>query len=131
MQGRLEAVPFAAKVALLGTLLGALVHAAIVPTPWADARVTAVLFVADTVGFAIASRWTFSARQDPRAEPAERDRLIPAPFSGGAATAERPPAGQPMPSASIRAVMGQYGDPWGARPHPPSPRSSGDRASVS
>ena len=114
MQGRLEALPFANKVALFGPLLGALVHAAIVPTHWADASVTAVLLDADTVGFAIALWWTFSVRQDPRAEPAERDGLIPAPLSGGAATAERPSAGRPLPSASNWAVMGQYGDPWGA-----------------
>ena len=34
-----------------GTLVGALVHAVIVPTHWGDARVTAILFIVDTVGF--------------------------------------------------------------------------------
>ena len=62
-QGRLDALGFAAKVVLFGTLAGALVHAAIVPTHWGDARVTAILFVADTVGFAVAFWWTFTARR--------------------------------------------------------------------
>jgi len=34
LQERLDALPFAAKVVLFGTLAGALVHAAIVPTHW-------------------------------------------------------------------------------------------------
>ncbi len=62
-QGRLDALGFAAKVVLFGTLVGALVHAAIVPTHWGDARVTAILFVADTVGLAVAFWWTFTARR--------------------------------------------------------------------
>ena len=41
-------LPFAAKVVLFGTLVGALVHAVIVPTHWGDARVTAILFIVDT-----------------------------------------------------------------------------------
>jgi hypothetical protein len=76
-QGRLDALPFAGKVALLGTLLGALVHAAIVPTHWGDARVTAVLFLADTVGFALAFWWTFTARR--------HWRLVSAAMLGGTA----------------------------------------------
>jgi hypothetical protein len=62
-QGRLDALPFAGKVVLFGTLVGALVHAAIVPTHWGDARVTAILFIVDTVGFAVAFWWTFTARR--------------------------------------------------------------------
>ena len=35
----------------------------IVPTHWGDARVTAILFIVDTVGFAIAFWWTFTQRR--------------------------------------------------------------------
>jgi hypothetical protein len=62
-QGRLDGLPFAGKVVLFGTLVGALVHAAVVPTHWGDARVTAILFIVDTVGFAVAFWWTFTARR--------------------------------------------------------------------
>jgi hypothetical protein len=62
-QLRLDALPFPGKVVLLGTLVGALVHAVIVPTHWGDARVTAILFIADTVGFAVAFWWTFTSRR--------------------------------------------------------------------
>lgn len=61
-QHRLDGLPFTAKVVLFGTLVGALVHAVIVPTHWGDERVTAVLFIADTVGFAVAFWWTFTSR---------------------------------------------------------------------
>src|ERR1700722_17997788 len=47
-QVRLDRLPFAAKVVLFGTLIGALVHAVIVSTHWGDERVTAVLFIFDT-----------------------------------------------------------------------------------
>jgi hypothetical protein len=47
-----------AKVALVG----APVHVAIVPTHWGDERVTAILFVVDTIGFGVAFWWTFTAR---------------------------------------------------------------------
>ena len=63
VQRRLDGLSFAAKVVLLGTLVGALVHAVIVPTHWADERVTAILFVVDAVGFALAFWWTFMARR--------------------------------------------------------------------
>ena len=63
LQERLDALPFAAKVVLFGTLAGALVHAAIVPTHWGDARVTAILFMVDTIGFVVAFWWTFTARR--------------------------------------------------------------------
>lgn len=62
-QRRLDALPFAAKIVLLGTLVGAVVHAVIVPTHWGDARVTAILFIVDTVGFAVAFWWTYTARR--------------------------------------------------------------------
>jgi len=62
-QRRLDALSFAGKVVLLGTMVGALVHAVIVPTHWGDARVTAILFIVDTVGFAVAFCWTFTARR--------------------------------------------------------------------
>jgi hypothetical protein len=61
-QVRLDRLPFAAKVVLFGTLVGALVHAVIVPTHWGDERVTALLFIVDTIGFAVAFWWTFTAR---------------------------------------------------------------------
>jgi hypothetical protein len=61
-QTRLDRLPFAAKVVLFGTLVGALVHAVIVPTHWGDERVTAILFIVDTIGFAVAFWWTFTAR---------------------------------------------------------------------
>ncbi len=62
-QRRLDTLSFAARVALLGTFLGAVVHAVIVPTHWGDARVTAILFVGDAVGFAVAFWWTFTSRR--------------------------------------------------------------------
>ncbi|HEX4127985.1 MAG TPA: hypothetical protein VHX67_10440 [Acidimicrobiales bacterium] len=61
-QQRLDGLPFAAKVVLFGTLVGALVHAVIVPTHWGDERITAILFIVDTAGFALAFWWTFTAR---------------------------------------------------------------------
>ena len=63
MQRRLHALSFAARVALLGTFVGAVVHAVIVPTHWGDARVTAILFVGDAVGFAVAFWWTCTSRR--------------------------------------------------------------------
>jgi hypothetical protein len=61
-QVRLDRLPFAAKVVLFGTLVGALVHAVIVPTHWGDERVTALLFIVDTIGFGVAFWWTFTER---------------------------------------------------------------------
>jgi hypothetical protein len=60
---RIDALAFPAKAVLVGTLVGALVHAAIVPTHWGDARVTALLFIADTVGLAVSFWWTLTARR--------------------------------------------------------------------
>jgi hypothetical protein len=62
-QRRLDSLSFAARVALLGTFVGAVVHAVIVPTHWGDARVTAILFVGDAVGLAVAFWWTFTSRR--------------------------------------------------------------------
>jgi hypothetical protein len=76
-QGRLDGLPFTGKVVLFGTLVGALVHGVIVPTHWGDARVTAILFIADTVGFAVAFWWTFTARR--------HWRLLSAAMLGGTA----------------------------------------------
>jgi hypothetical protein len=76
-QGRLDALPFAGKVVLFGTLVGALVHVVIVPTHWGDARVTAILFIADTVGFAVAFWWTLTTRR--------HWRLVSAAMLGGTA----------------------------------------------
>lgn len=76
-QGRIDSLPFAGKVVIFGTLVGAVVHAAIVPTHWGDARITALLFVVDTVAFAFAFWWTFTARR--------RWRLISVAILGGTA----------------------------------------------
>jgi hypothetical protein len=50
----LDVLRVTGKTVLGACVVGALVHAAIVPTHWADERVTAVLFLADTIGFGIA-----------------------------------------------------------------------------
>jgi hypothetical protein len=76
---RLHAFPFAARVALFATLVGAVVHAVIVPTHWGDARVTAILFVADAIGLAVAFWWTLTARR--------HWRLVAAAMLGGTACA--------------------------------------------
>ena len=57
LERRLGATSFAARVALVAMLVGAVVHTAIVPTHWGDSRVLALLFVADAVGFLAASAW--------------------------------------------------------------------------
>ena len=76
---RLHALPFAARVALFATLVGAVVHAVIVPTHWGDARVTAILFVADTICFAVAFWWMLTARH--------HWRVVAAAMLGGTACA--------------------------------------------
>jgi hypothetical protein len=76
---RVDGLPLTAKVALLGTLVGAAVHVVIIPTHWGDARVTAVLFAADTIGFAVAYWWTITARR--------HWRLVAAAMLGGTAGA--------------------------------------------
>src|SRR5450631_110561 len=60
---RFERLSFSARVALFATLAGAVVHAALVPTHWTAAHLTALLFIADTVGFAIAFAWILTGRR--------------------------------------------------------------------
>ncbi len=60
---RFDGLSFAAKTVLFASLVGAAVHAAIVPAHWADARVTAILFVLDAVAFAFVFVWTFTSRR--------------------------------------------------------------------
>jgi hypothetical protein len=55
---RYDTLPVAGRLALFAMGVAVVVHAAIVPTHWADARVTAVFFIVDTVGFAVAGVWT-------------------------------------------------------------------------
>jgi hypothetical protein len=57
LDARLDSLSFAARVTLVAMLVGAVVHAAIIPTHWGDSRVLALLFVADVVGFLAASVW--------------------------------------------------------------------------
>jgi hypothetical protein len=54
---------FTAKTALTATAAGAVVHAAIVPTHWRDERTTAILFILDTIVFAVAFAWTLTKRK--------------------------------------------------------------------
>jgi hypothetical protein len=57
LERRLKATSLLARVTLVAMLIGAVVHAAIVPTHWGDSRVLAILFVADVVGFLLVSAW--------------------------------------------------------------------------
>jgi hypothetical protein len=59
---RLEDLSFTGKAVLCACLFGAFVHAAIVPTHWGDERVTAILFIFDAIGFAIAFWWALTQR---------------------------------------------------------------------
>jgi hypothetical protein len=59
---RYDGLTFTAKAVLFATLVGAAVHVAIVPTHWADERVTAILFIVDAAAFLIAFFWTFTSR---------------------------------------------------------------------
>jgi hypothetical protein len=59
---RYDGLAFTAKAVLFASVVGALVHAAIVPTHWGDERVTAMLFIVDVVGFALSFWWTFTGR---------------------------------------------------------------------
>jgi hypothetical protein len=54
---RLGGLSLPANVAVVAMTLGATVHAAVVPTHWGDARVLAILFVLDTLGFLAATTW--------------------------------------------------------------------------
>ena len=62
LSGRLSALSFPAKAAVVAMVIGATVHAAIVPTHWGDARVLAVLFILDSLGFIGAVVWTLTSR---------------------------------------------------------------------
>jgi hypothetical protein len=53
---------FPAKVSVVAMVIGATVHAAIVPTHWGDERVLAVFFILDTLGFIGAAAWTIASR---------------------------------------------------------------------
>lgn len=59
---RYDSLSFTAKAVLFGTLVGAVVHAAIIPTHWTDERVTAILFIVDATAFLIAFYWTLMRR---------------------------------------------------------------------
>lgn len=61
--GRLRQLSFATRAALVALVVGAVVHAVLVPTHWQDAHVTALLFIVDTVGFVFAFVWTLSQRR--------------------------------------------------------------------
>jgi hypothetical protein len=52
-----------ARVVLFGALIGAVVHAALVPTHWADDHNVALLFIVDTAGFALAMAWILLRRR--------------------------------------------------------------------
>jgi hypothetical protein len=56
---RCDGLTFTAKAVVFASLVGALVHGAIVPTHWSDEHTTALLFIVDTVGFVFAAGWTF------------------------------------------------------------------------
>ncbi len=60
---RLRDLPFAGKVVAVAMVIGATVHAAIVPTHWGDDQVLAILFVVDALGFLVAAWWTVTGRR--------------------------------------------------------------------
>jgi hypothetical protein len=60
---RLQSLPFPAKAAVVALTFGATVHAAIIPTHWAEDRAVAILFILDTLGFAFAAAWTVLQRR--------------------------------------------------------------------
>ena len=55
----LERLGLTAKAVVVGSMVGAAVHAALVPTHWADQRVLAVLFIVDAAALLAVSAWTF------------------------------------------------------------------------
>ena len=59
---RYDALSFTARAVLFFTLVGTRRPAAIVPTHWADERVTAILFIIDAAAFLVAFYWTFTSR---------------------------------------------------------------------
>jgi hypothetical protein len=54
---KLDRLSVTAKVALVASLVGAVVHAAIVPTHWGPERGTAILFIIDAIAFFVVSYW--------------------------------------------------------------------------
>jgi hypothetical protein len=76
---RFDRLSFTAKAVLFATLVGAVVHAAIIPTHWVDERVTAILFIIDAAVFLVAFYWTFTSRN--------RWRLFSVGITGGTAIA--------------------------------------------
>ena len=56
---RFDGLSFTAKAVVFGSLTGALVHGAIVPTHWNDEHTTALLFIVDAVGLLFVAGWTF------------------------------------------------------------------------
>ena len=54
-----ERLGLTAKAVVVGSIVGAAVHAALVPTHWADQRVLAVLFIVDAAALLAVSAWTF------------------------------------------------------------------------
>ncbi len=64
---RLDRLSMVARLALVGAFVGAVVHAALVPTHWAVENTLAKLFILDTIGFAVAFGWTFAGRRGWRA----------------------------------------------------------------
>jgi hypothetical protein len=63
VQGRLRALSLSGQIAVIAMVIGAAVHAAIIPTHWGPDRVLAVLFAIDAVGFAGAALWTVAGRR--------------------------------------------------------------------
>jgi hypothetical protein len=64
---RFDCLSFTAKAVLFASLIGASVHAAIVPAHWASERVTAILFVLDAVAFVLVFVLTFGGGRHWRA----------------------------------------------------------------
>jgi hypothetical protein len=63
LMATLGRLTFGARSALVGLVVGAVVHAVLVPTHWQDAHVTALLFIVDTAGFLFALVWTLGQRR--------------------------------------------------------------------
>jgi hypothetical protein len=63
MIARLDRLSFGARAALVGVVVGALVHGALVPTHWSDDRTVAVLFIVDAIGFTVAALWIVAAHR--------------------------------------------------------------------
>lgn len=59
----MDGLSFAAQAALLASLVGAGVHAALVPGHWDEDRTRALFFVADAVAFLLVFGWTLAARR--------------------------------------------------------------------